>query len=139
MTTNITIAERIQAKNSSVEVPSSQVAALSELDRLRAENATLQAKLERKGGKAPSLTVKTSEKKGISLYGLQRFPITLYASGWLKLTQPENIALVRKHITEGFGGLSFTSVESRDEAVKVLALAGFMVSDDDVAAATIAA
>ena len=43
-----------------------------ELERLRAENAQLKSK--DKGG----LTLKVSEKGGLSLYGMGRFPVTLY-------------------------------------------------------------
>jgi hypothetical protein len=46
---------------------------------LEAANAELRAKVERKPG---SLTMKITEKGAISLYGLQRFPVTLYASQW---------------------------------------------------------
>ena len=44
----------------------------AELERLRAENAQLKSK--DKGG----LTLKVSEKGGVSLYGMGRFPVTLY-------------------------------------------------------------
>ena len=51
-----------------------------ELDRLRAENAALKAKQERK------LSFKVSEKGGVSVYGLNaRFPVTLYKEQWGKL------------------------------------------------------
>jgi hypothetical protein len=45
----------------------------AELERLRAENAQLKSK--DKGG---GLTLKVSEKGGVSLYGMGRFPVTLY-------------------------------------------------------------
>ena len=51
----------------------------SELERLRAENAALK-KASQKG-----LTLKVSEKGGLSVYGLWRFPVTLYREQWLKL------------------------------------------------------
>jgi len=44
----------------------------AELERLRAENAQLKSK--DKGG----LTLRVSEKGGVSLYGMGRFPVTLY-------------------------------------------------------------
>ena len=50
-----------------------------ELERLRAENEALKAKTSR----ATSLRV--SEKGGVSVYGLGRFPVTLYKEQWLKL------------------------------------------------------
>ncbi len=51
----------------------------AELERLKAENAALKAR----GGKGVSL--KVSEKGGVSVYGLGRFPVTLYQEQWLKL------------------------------------------------------
>ncbi len=51
----------------------------AELERLKAENAALKAR----GTKGVSL--KVSEKGGVSVYGLGRFPVTLYQEQWLKL------------------------------------------------------
>ncbi len=51
-----------------------------ELERLRAENAALKAK---SGARTTSL--KVSEKGALSVYGLGRFPVTLYKEQWLKL------------------------------------------------------
>jgi hypothetical protein len=51
----------------------------AELERLKAENATLKAR----GGKGTSM--KVSEKGAVSVYGLGRFPVTLYQEQWLKL------------------------------------------------------
>jgi hypothetical protein len=53
----------------------------SELDRLRAENAALKASSARRGG----VSFKVSEKGGVSVYGLGRFPVTLYKEQWVKL------------------------------------------------------
>ncbi|HYT72929.1 MAG TPA: hypothetical protein VEK78_16195 [Gemmatimonadales bacterium] len=50
-----------------------------ELEKLRKENAELRAK----AGKATYL--KVSEKGGVSVYGLGRFPVTLYQEQWVKL------------------------------------------------------
>ena len=50
-----------------------------ELERLRKENAAL------KKGVATGITMKVSEKGGLSVYGMGRFPITLYKEQWLKL------------------------------------------------------
>lgn len=49
------------------------------LARLEAENQALKA---RKSGK---LFMKVSEKGGLSVYGLGRFPVTLYKEQWEKL------------------------------------------------------
>ena len=51
----------------------------AELEKLKAENAALKAR----GSKGISL--KVSEKGGVSVYGLGRFPVTLYQEQWLKL------------------------------------------------------
>jgi hypothetical protein len=51
----------------------------AELERLKAENESLKAR----GSKAVSM--KVSEKGGVSVYGLGRFPVTLYQEQWLKL------------------------------------------------------
>ena len=52
----------------------------SELERLRAENEAL-----KKGRRAGSASMKVSEKGAVSVYGLGRFPVTLYQEQWLKL------------------------------------------------------
>ena len=51
----------------------------AELERLRAENE----RLKQRGSRAVSL--KVSEKGGVSVYGLGRFPVTLYKEQWAKL------------------------------------------------------
>jgi hypothetical protein len=51
----------------------------SELERLRAENQAL------KKTSARGLSLKVSEKGGLSVYGLGRFPVTLYKEQWNKL------------------------------------------------------
>jgi hypothetical protein len=52
----------------------------AELERLRAENEAL------KGQRRVSPTsMKVSEKGAVSVYGLGRFPVTLYQEQWQKL------------------------------------------------------
>lgn len=51
----------------------------AELARLRAENESLK---QRRGG---STSIKVSEKGAVSVYGLGRFPVTLYQEQWQKL------------------------------------------------------
>ena len=53
--------------------------AQTELERLRAENAALKSRM------AKGVTLKVSEKGGVSVYGLGRFPVTLYQEQWAKL------------------------------------------------------
>ena len=49
------------------------------LARLEAENEAL------KGRRSGNLSLKVSEKGGLSVYGLGRFPVTLYKEQWVKL------------------------------------------------------
>jgi hypothetical protein len=51
----------------------------AELQRLRAENELL-----KKSGRG-KLAMKVSEKGALSVYGMGRFPVTLYKEQWLKL------------------------------------------------------
>ena len=51
----------------------------AELERLRNENASL------KKGAATGIRMKVSEKGAVSIYGMGRFPVTLYKEQWLKL------------------------------------------------------
>jgi hypothetical protein len=43
------------------------------------------AELEAKQRQAGSMSFKVSDKGGVSVYGLGRFPVTLYYEQWLKL------------------------------------------------------
>lgn len=52
-----------------------------ELERLRAENAALKTQKPSKG----TMSMKVSEKGALSVYGLGRFPVTLYKEQWIKL------------------------------------------------------
>jgi hypothetical protein len=51
----------------------------AELERLRAENEAL--KRPARG----QISVRVSEKGGVSVYGLGRFPVTLYKEQWERL------------------------------------------------------
>ncbi len=50
-----------------------------ELERLRIENEALKKRSEKE------LYLKVSQKGGVSVYGLGRFPVTLYKEQWEKL------------------------------------------------------
>lgn len=54
----------------------------AELERLKAENEAL-----RKGNAKGATSLKVSEKGGVSVYGLGRFPVTLYKEQWAKLLE----------------------------------------------------
>jgi hypothetical protein len=53
----------------------------SEVERLKAENAALKARATR------GVSIKVSEKGGVSVYGLGRFPVTLYKEQWARLLE----------------------------------------------------
>ena len=65
----------------------------AELERLRAENAKL------KGKDSAGLSLKVSEKGAVSLYGMGRFPVTLYKEQWLRIlaSAPEIEAFIREN------------------------------------------
>ena len=54
----------------------------AKMSRLEAENQALKQQVERKPGE---LRLKVSEKGGLSIYGLGRFPVTLYKEQWTRL------------------------------------------------------
>ena len=68
----------------------------AEVERLKAENASLKAKTTR------GVSMKVSEKRGVSVYGLGRFPVTLYKEQWAKLLDiADDIrAFIREHDAE---------------------------------------
>lgn len=65
----------------------------AELERLRAENAKLKSK------DSAGLSLKVSEKGAVSLYGMGRFPVTLYKEQWLRIlaSAPEIEAFIREN------------------------------------------
>jgi hypothetical protein len=64
-----------------------------EIEKLKLENATLKMKKEKE------ITFKVSEKGGLSVYGLNRFPVTLYKDQWIKLLdkKEEIIEFIEEH------------------------------------------
>jgi hypothetical protein len=59
---------------------------MSDVEELKAQLEALKKENEElKKGSSPSPTLKVSTKGGVSLYGLGRFPVTLYKEQWLKL------------------------------------------------------
>lgn len=65
---------------------------LAMITRLQQENAALKAQPARK------ITCKVSEKGGLSLYGLGRFPVTLYRTQWERLLAPDTVKQVKDFI-----------------------------------------
>jgi hypothetical protein len=57
--------------------------AAEKLARLEAENRALKEQVDRR--RPGELRLKISEKGGLSVYGLGRFPVTLYKEQWTRL------------------------------------------------------
>lgn len=55
------------------------------LARLEAENRALKEQVEQR--RSGQLRLKISEKGGLSVYGLGRFPVTLYKEQWIRLLE----------------------------------------------------
>ena len=78
----------------------------AELERLKADN-------ERLKSRGRSTGLKVSEKGGVSVYGLGRFPVTLYKEQWMKLLAMADE--IRAFITEHDAQLK-TKDDGRTEA-----------------------
>jgi hypothetical protein len=68
----------------------------AELERLRAENAALRSRSSK------GVSLRVSGKGAVSVYGLGRFPVTLYKEQWQKLLDlSDDIrAFIREHEAE---------------------------------------
>jgi hypothetical protein len=68
----------------------------AEIERLRAENQRLKGQ----GGRGVSF--KVSEKGAVSVYGLGRFPVTLYKEQWTKLLAKGDdiLTFIKEHDSE---------------------------------------
>jgi hypothetical protein len=69
----------------------------AEIERLRAENESLKKPVR------GQMSLKVSEKGGLSVYGLGRFPVTLYREQWEKLLAMADE--IRAFIRENNGAL----------------------------------
>ena len=72
-----------------------------ELEMLRAENARLKAQANR------PLSLKVSEKGAVSLYGMGKFPVTLYATQWQRVI--DHIDQIKDFIVDNHTLLSYKS------------------------------
>jgi len=71
----------------------------NELEQLKAQIQALQGELAKaKEPKAPSISFKVTEKGAISVYGLQRFPVTLYAKQWERLLSEDTIKRMHEFV-----------------------------------------
>lgn len=70
----------------------------SEIEKLRAENEALKAKVS----KAQTISLKVSEKGALSVYGLGRFPVTLYRQQMERLLDkaPDIRAFIQENATK---------------------------------------
>ena len=66
------------------------------LARLEAENRALREQAEER--KPGQLRLKVSEKGGLSVYGLGRFPVTLYKEQWTRLL--DNVEEIKKFLQD---------------------------------------
>ena len=64
----------------------------TELAKLKAENEAL------KKSSARGISLKVSQKGAVSLYGMGRFPVTLYKEQWLKILEMSDV--IRNFISE---------------------------------------
>jgi hypothetical protein len=79
-----------------------------ELERLRAENT----RLKQRGSRGVSM--KVSEKGGVSIYGLGRFPVTLYKEQWEKLLEMADD--IRAFMLENASKLKIKGEDAKDDA-----------------------
>ena len=75
----------------------------AEIERLRAENEAL--KKPTRG----QMSLKVSEKGGVSVYGLGRFPVTLYYEQWARLL--ENADALKQFMEENKPSLKLKTAE----------------------------
>ena len=73
-----------------------------ELEKLRAENDILKKKQEQ-SARGRELSLKVSQKGAVSLYGMGRFPVTLYKEQWVRLLDFSE--QIRKFISDHEGEL----------------------------------
>ena len=71
-----------------------------ELERLRQENEQLRQKIQ----KGKTLELRVSQKGALSVYGLNRFPVTLYKEQWEKLLEISDT--IREFIKQHEGELA---------------------------------
>ena len=76
-------------------------------EELRAKLAAAEEQL--KGRKRGSIDFRVSEKGGVSVYGLGRFPVTLYYEQWVRLL--ENADALRQFMEENKGSLKLKTAE----------------------------
>ena len=76
-------------------------------DELKAKLAELEKQVQ--GRKRGTLDYKVSEKGGVSVYGLGRFPVTLYYEQWVRLLDQAN--QIRAFLEENKSSLKLKGTE----------------------------
>jgi hypothetical protein len=77
-------------------------------EELKAKLAAAEDQL--KGRKRGSIDFRVSEKGGVSVYGLGRFPVTLYYEQWVRLL--DNVDALKQFMEENKGNLKLKTAES---------------------------
>jgi hypothetical protein len=77
-------------------------------EELKAQLAALQEKAKARGPRA--IDFKVSEKGGVSVYGLGRFPVTLYYEQWIRLL--DQVDQLRAFLEENKSGLKLKTPEA---------------------------
>lgn len=98
----------------------------------KAENEALktaQAQSETRG-----MSLKVADKGGLSLYGLGRFPVTLFPGQWLKLV--DKTTDIIKFMAANFHEFSYLSEEVVKQDAETLRAHGIEVTEAAVATAT---
>jgi len=76
-------------------------------DELKAKLAELEKQVQ--GRKRGAIDFKVSEKGGVSVYGLGRFPVTLYYEQWVRLL--DHAEQIRQFLEENKGRLKMKTAE----------------------------
>jgi hypothetical protein len=76
-------------------------------DELKAKVAELEKQVQ--GRKRGTIDFKVSEKGGVSIYGLGRFPVTLYYEQWIRLL--DHAEQIRQFLEENKGRLKMKNAE----------------------------
>lgn len=78
-------------------------------EELKAQLAAAQEQLKT-GRKRGSIDFKVSEKGAVSVYGLGRFPVTLYYEQWIRLL--DNAEQLKQFMEENKGSLKLKTAEA---------------------------
>ena len=100
-TENFTPAPAPAAKPAAIPFPADGTPA-EQIAWYQAENARLKA-AKSVGGK---LTLKVSEKGAMSVYGVGRFPVTLYRAQWERLLADEQVKVMKSFLAANAASLS---------------------------------